>query len=81
MDKKNVDLALELVGQDILMLRSLMHEVSEQVDSLSHPILVKISQVMDTKLNQRNQLLSTVKFSRGSLEQFHLRMVSQSHLS
>jgi hypothetical protein len=81
LDKKNVDLALELVGQDILMLRSLMNEVSEQVDSLSNPILVKISQIMDTKLNQRNQLLLRVNSSRGALKKLHLRMIKQSHLS
>jgi hypothetical protein len=81
LDKKNVDLALELVGKDILMLRSLMHEVSEQVDSLSNPILVKISQIMDTKLNQRNQLQSRVNSSTGALKKFHHRMVNQTHLS
>lgn len=81
MDKKSVVLALELVSQDILMLRNLMNEVNEQVDSLSHPIMVMISQVMDSKLNQRNQLILKHTTSRGTLKHMNLRMDRHPHLS
>jgi hypothetical protein len=59
LDKKNVYVTLETVGQDIMILRNLMHEISKHADCLSHPTLVNISQLIDQKLNERHHLISS----------------------
>lgn len=47
-----MDGELNRLHEEIISLRSQMHTLSNQTDSLSHPDLVKISQILDQKLNQ-----------------------------
>jgi hypothetical protein len=58
LDKKRVYISLESIAHDIMTLRNMMCEVSKQVDCLSHPTLVNISQVIDRKLNERHHLIN-----------------------
>jgi regulator of sigma D len=58
LDKKKVYVSLETIAQDIMSLRTIMYEVSKQVDCLSHPTLVNISQLIDRKLNERHHLMN-----------------------
>jgi hypothetical protein len=58
LDKKKVYVSLETIAQDIMTLRNIMYEVSKQVDCLSHPTLVNISQMIDRKLNEHHHLMN-----------------------
>lgn len=45
------------IQQEILSLRNSLYELSREVDSLSHPDLVKLSQMLDQKLNQLGRVI------------------------
>lgn len=49
---------LDVITKEIMLLRELMYDVSEQVDDLNNPLLVKVSMLLDLKLNQQYQLKS-----------------------
>ncbi|MBO8173180.1 MAG: aspartyl-phosphate phosphatase Spo0E family protein [Bacillaceae bacterium] len=51
-------IALERVLEEIDYLKRYMHRLSLQVDSLTHPLLVEVSQMLDKKLNQHQRLTS-----------------------
>lgn len=48
---------MERILEEINSLRMYMHEVSQRVDSLNHPLLVEVSQLLDQKLNQHQRLI------------------------
>ncbi|MBE3554072.1 MAG: aspartyl-phosphate phosphatase Spo0E family protein [Thermicanus sp.] len=45
------------IKKEISLLRKSLYELSQQVDSLSHPDLVQLSQTLDQKLNQLGRIL------------------------
>ncbi|MFB4169012.1 Spo0E family sporulation regulatory protein-aspartic acid phosphatase [Virgibacillus sp. JSM 102003] len=55
MDTEDV---LKIINDDIKMLKSLMYQVKANGSDFTDPSLVQVSQLLDVKLNQRNQLLS-----------------------
>lgn len=51
--------SLEMIVEEIQFLRNLMYRVKNQVESLSDPWIVEISQYLDVKLNQHSELLKS----------------------
>ncbi|CCQ97805.1 hypothetical protein CULT_700039 [[Clostridium] ultunense Esp] len=45
------------IKEEISLLRKSLYELSRQVDSLSHPDLVQLSQILDQKLNQLGRIV------------------------
>ncbi len=50
--------SLERILEEINDLKLYMYEISHQVDNLAHPLLVEVSQLLDQKLNQHQQMIS-----------------------
>lgn len=50
--------SLERILEEINDLKLYMYEISHQVDNLAHPLLVEVSQMLDQKLNQHQQMIS-----------------------
>lgn len=48
-----------MIVEEIQFLRNLMYRVMNQVESLSDPWIVEISQYLDVKLNQHSELLKS----------------------
>lgn len=57
---------LNMITKEIRILRELMYDVSEQVDDLNNPLLVKVSMLLDLKLNQHYHLESLL-YDRNDL--------------
>ncbi|MBP1950700.1 Spo0E family sporulation regulatory protein-aspartic acid phosphatase [Virgibacillus litoralis] len=55
MDTEDV---LKIINDDIQMLKRLMYQVKANGSEFTDPSLIQVSQLLDVKLNQRNQLLS-----------------------
>jgi hypothetical protein len=49
-------LGLDTLLEEIYVLRSHLNELSRNVDDLSNPQLVEVSQILDQKLNNYNQM-------------------------
>lgn len=47
----------EVIQQEIAILRNNLYELSRKVGTLSHPDLVKLSQLLDQKLNQLGRVV------------------------
>lgn len=47
----------EEIQQEIAILRNSLYELSRKVGTLSHPDLVKLSQLLDQKLNQLGRVV------------------------
>lgn len=57
--------SLELVSRDIKILRNLMYQAREQLGRIDDPLLIQISQFLDLKLNQQNELMYPINESGG----------------
>jgi len=53
--------SLELVSRDIKILRNLMYQAKERSGRMDDPLLIQISQFLDLKLNQQNELMRSHK--------------------
>lgn len=60
---------LAMVGNEISLLREIMYDVSAQVNDLNNPLLVKVSMLLDVKLNQQYQLKSMLYEEQEVLRQ------------
>lgn len=49
--------SLDSVKKDIVILRNLMYKAKERVGSIDDPLVVEISQFLDLKLNQQDELM------------------------
>lgn len=48
--------SLEIVCEDIHILRDLMYKAKNRVGSMHDPLVIEISQYLDLKLNQQGEL-------------------------
>lgn len=61
---------LTQINEEIKQLKRQMYQLSKQVDSFSHPDLVKISQQLDQKLNKQYRLTKSIYDSEKTVERY-----------
>ncbi|SDQ06522.1 Spo0E like sporulation regulatory protein [Virgibacillus subterraneus] len=54
----DIEDVLKIINDDIKMLKSLMYQVKANGSEFTDPSLIQVSQLLDVKLNQRNDLMS-----------------------
>lgn len=55
-DKEATYIVKEWLIKDIALLKELLVLANEHVNSLTHPLMIKISEILDQKLNQYQRL-------------------------
>jgi hypothetical protein len=68
LNKRRKGIVQNSILEEISVLKNCLHEVSRQVDSLSHPCLVQISQMLDQRLNKYRRLSTTYSAYFRSVE-------------
>ncbi len=58
------------VNEEIMQLKRQMYQLGKQVDSFSHPDLVKISQQLDQKLNKQYRLIKSIHDTEKTVEMY-----------
>ncbi|GAA0316717.1 hypothetical protein GCM10008967_04150 [Bacillus carboniphilus] len=53
--------SLEMISHDIHVLRGLMYKVKERVGSMDDPLVLEISQYLDSKLNQQGEMIKSIR--------------------
>ncbi|WP_226035317.1 aspartyl-phosphate phosphatase Spo0E family protein [Aquibacillus saliphilus] len=59
---------LEIVSRDICMLRNLMYQAKNHSGSMSDPLVIEISQYLDLKLNQHEELIEFYRCENGGID-------------
>jgi hypothetical protein len=55
-DEETKHAVKEWLAKDITLLKELLVLANEHVNSLTHPLMIKISEILDQKLNQYQRL-------------------------